>query len=224
MIKVKRKPFDEITSVVEKYNNILIVGCGGCASVCFGGGLNEVKWLKKDLENFFSTSNKKFSFYVVERACNEKFFTGLENIVAEQSADCIICMSCSAGTQLIAQRFSKIPVYPAVNTVAIAFDVDVGLFKEVCRACGNCIIGYTGGICPVTRCSKSLFNGPCGGMINGHCEIDPNTPCAWYEIYERLKEQNRLEELERIIPFIEWKNQIPQIIVQYGYEDKYEKK
>ncbi len=222
MIKVRRKPFEEITSAIERYKNILIIGCGGCASVCLGGGLNEVKGLEEDLKRYFS--DKKFFYYVIERACNEKFFDGLEEHIKDKNPDSILCMCCSAGTQLIAETFSKIPVYPAVNTVAIAFDVDVGLFKEVCRACGNCIIGYTGGICPITRCSKSLFNGPCGGMMDGHCEVDPNTPCAWHEIYERLKEQGRLEELEKIFPIVEWRNQVPQVIIQYGYEDRYVKK
>ncbi len=221
MIKVKRKPFEEIIDAIQRYKNILNIGCGGCASVCLGGGLNEVNLLNKDIKRHFK--DKNISSYIIERACNGKFFPVLDEFIANNQVDCIISMSCSAGTQFMAERFPKIPVYPAVNTVAIGIDLDVGLYKEVCRACGNCIIGYTAGICPITRCSKSLFNGPCGGMMDGRCEVDPNTPCAWYEIYNRLKEQGRLEELSKIISFVEWKNQVPQIIVQYGYEDRYVK-
>jgi ferredoxin len=223
MVKVKRKPFEEIMGYLERYNKILNIGCGGCASVCFGGGMREVNILNEEIRLYFQKNgiNKKIDGYTVERACNEKCFLNLEDIIKEGGYDCIITMCCSAGSQLIAEKFSRIPLYPAVNTVAIGIDRDLGLYEERCRACGDCIIGYTGGICPVTRCAKGLFNGPCGGTNKGMCEVNPNIPCAWYEIYNRLKEQNRLEDILKIHPPVEWKNQIQRTIVQYGFEDRY---
>ncbi len=223
MIKVKRKPFEEIIGFLEKYNKILNVGCGGCASVCLGGGQKEVNILNEEIRLFLEKKgiNKEIEGYTVERACNEKCFLNLERVVEEGNYDCIITMSCSAGTQLIAEKFPRIPVYPAVNTVAIGIDRDVGVYEERCRACGHCVIGYTGGICPVTRCAKGLFNGPCGGTNHGMCEVHPDIPCAWYEIYHRLKEQDRLEDIRRIYPIMEWKNQIQRTLFQYGYEEKY---
>jgi hypothetical protein len=57
------------------------------------------------------------------------------------------------------------------------------------------VLGITGGICPIARCSKSLLNGPCGGSEDGHCEIDPEVSCAWQLIYDRLSGQGRLDML-----------------------------
>ena len=223
MIKVKRKKFDEIIDCIEKYNHILNVGCGGCASVCLGGGQKEVDILNKELMLYYEKKGetKNIDAYTVERACNEKCFLDLPNVIEKGNYDAIITMCCSAGTQLIAEKFIKIPVYPAVDTIAIGIDRDIGLYEEKCRACGHCVIGYTGGICPITRCAKSLFNGPCGGTNKGMCEVNPNIPCAWYEIYNRLKEQNRLEDIKKIHPPVDWKNQIQRTVVQYGYEERY---
>ncbi len=58
MIKVKRKKFDEIIDCIDKYNNILNVGCGGCVSVCLGGGQKEVDILNEELRLYYE---KKWS-------------------------------------------------------------------------------------------------------------------------------------------------------------------
>jgi hypothetical protein len=71
----------------------------------------------------------------------------------------------------------------------------VGIFNEYCRMCGDCVLGSTGGICPITKCAKSLVNGPCGGQKNGKCEVNPNNDCAWIMIYNRLKEIGQLDKL-----------------------------
>ena len=98
--------------------------------------------------------------------------------------------------------------FPALNTVFVGMDRDLGWFEENCRTCGECVLGETGGICPVTRCAKSLFNGPCGGTSReGKCEVSKDTPCAWFEIHKRLKEQNRLENILKVKPAREWRNQ-----------------
>ncbi|RME20220.1 MAG: hypothetical protein D6806_16790, partial [Deltaproteobacteria bacterium] len=82
----------------------------------------------------------------------------------------------------------------------------------------------TGGICPVTRCAKSLFNGPCGGTrVDGNCEVDPDIPCAWYLIHERLKGQGRLELITKVRPAREWRNQIRRTIIQPEYRNRYAK-
>lgn len=217
MIKIKRKPFDEIKASIQGYGKVLNIGCGGCASVCLGGGQKEVKILNTELELSFEQENisKKVHGYTVERACNMQFLEELDNIV--ERYDCLLSMACSAGAQLIAERFPLKPVFPAVNTVAIGVDRDIGIYEEKCRACGDCVIGYTGGICPVTRCAKSLFNGPCGGTNNGMCEVHPDASCAWYEIYKRLSAQDRLEDILKIRPAMNWRNQIQRQVVQETY-------
>lgn len=223
MIKIKRKPFDEIVNSISTYYKVLNIGCGGCASTCLGGGQREVMILNEELRLYYEKKQikKQIDAYTVERACNEKYFLNLDEIITNGNYEAIITMCCSAGTQLLAELYNRIPIFPAVNTIAIGIDRDIGLYEEKCRACGDCVIGYTGGICPITRCAKSLFNGPCGGTNKGMCEVNPNIPCAWYEIYKRLKSQNRLGDILKIHPPVEWKNQIQRTVVQYGYEERY---
>lgn len=189
--------------------------------MCMGGGQKEVKILNEELELTFQEKgqNKEIGAYTVERACNMSFLEELDDFVEDY--ECIISMACSAGIQFIAERFPYKPVFPAINTIAIGVDRDIGLYEERCRACGDCVIGYTGGICPVTRCAKSLFNGPCGGTNEGMCEVDKNIPCAWCQIYERLKAQNRLSDILKIRDPMLWKDQTQRTVVQTGYAHRY---
>jgi hypothetical protein len=83
--------------------------------------------------------------------------------------------------------------------------VEQGIWEERCQACGNCILHLTGGICPITRCSKQLLNGPCGGSQNGQCEIDPDTPCAWQLIWERMTALGLQDQLMPIQPPKDWR-------------------
>ena len=221
MIKVKRKPFQEIVDVVDRYPTVLVVGCGGCASVCLGGGQKEARLLQDELREYFHQLGfeRKLTEYTVERACNLDYVRELDDIAPRNTA--VLVMACAAGTQLIAERFPDTPVLPAVNTVAIGIDRDIGLYEERCRACGDCVVGYAGGICPITRCAKGLLNGPCGGTNQGMCEVDDTIPCAWQEIYERLKRQDRLRDVMKIRPPMEWRNQIQRTVVQSGYEERY---
>ena len=101
--------------------------------------------------------------------------------------DAVVAMSCGDGVQVIAQ-YCKCPVYPSNNTMFLGESVKLGLFEEACHLCGDCVLGKTGGICPISRCAKSLVNGPCGGSRNGKCEVNPENPCAWIEIYNKLVE------------------------------------
>ncbi len=97
-------------------------------------------------------------------------------------------------------------VLPAVNTRFIGVTRDVGVWTEMCQGCGDCVLERTGGVCPVSRCSKSNFNGPCGGSSGGKCEIDPGVDCGWQLIYDRLKELGRLEKLYEIIEPKDWRS------------------
>ena len=221
MIKAKPKPIEEILNYIRLYENILIAGCGGCVSVCLAGGQKEINILQTELELALDKTNSpgQFSGHTVERQCNEQYLESLDDIV--EKADCLLSMACGAGVQLLAERYPDKPVFPAVNTIAIGIDIDIGIYEERCRACGECVLAYTAGICPVTRCAKGLFNGPCGGTSGDKCEISPEINCAWHEIYTRLKAQNRLEDILKIHPPMEWKNQIKRTIVQKGYEQRY---
>ena len=111
-------------------------------------------------------------------------------------ADGLLIMTCAFGVQTIARQIQK-TVIPALDTLFIGKETGLGQFDEICLQCGDCILGETGGICPVTSCHKGLVNGPCGGTNNGKCEIDVNKDCAWTLIYTRLRELDRLETMRK---------------------------
>lgn len=46
--------------------------------------------------------------------------------------------------------------------------------------------------------AKGLLNGPCGGARDGKCEVNPENDCAWIQIYNRLKELGKLDNLTPI--------------------------
>jgi ferredoxin len=218
MIKAKSKPIKEILKYIAPYQNGLIVGCGGCVSVCLAGGQKEVGILQAELELSKGTSGN-LTGYTVERQCNEQYLGALDDMVKD--VDCILSMACGAGVQFLAARYLGKPVFPALNTIGIGVDLDVGLYEEKCRACGECVLAYTAGVCPVTRCAKSLFNGPCGGTNGDKCEVRSNLPCAWHEIYTRLTAQGRLDNILEIQPPMQWQNQVQSTIIQKGYEQRY---
>lgn len=214
MVKAKKKPIAELKAVIKPYDKILNLGCGGCVSVCLAGGQKEVNALNAELRMEIG-KGVKIDGYTVERQCRPLYVDEIKEIARQY--DCLLSMACGAGAQLLAETYPQIPVFPAVNTEAIGIDRDIGVYEERCRACGDCIIGYTGGICPIARCAKGLFNGPCGGVDQGFCEVNETVPCAWVEVYERLSVQNRLDCIVHIRKPLDWQDQVQRTIRQEGY-------
>lgn len=204
MIIAEQKPFEEITKWLDGYEKILIAGCGTCVTVCMAGGETEAFTLASllELESKKNHSNLKVTVVTPKRQCDREF---LDEISVEvDKADVVLSMACGAGVQFMAERFSSKLVLPAVNTKFIGVTRDIGIWTEMCQGCGECVLEKTGGICPVTRCSKSLFNGPCGGSSGGKCEINSDIDCGWQLIYDKLKELGRLDKLNEIIGPKDW--------------------
>jgi ferredoxin len=218
MIVAERKPFEEIKNMVSGYKKVLTVGCGTCVAVCLAGGSKEVETLNAELNLAFKKDGIEFGSDTLERQCDMEFLDELADKADEY--DAFLSMACGAGIQFLAERYPDKPVLPAVNTSFIGVNLDVGWYEEKCRACGNCVLDMTGGVCPVTMCAKSLFNGPCGGTNNTSCEIHTDQPCAWFKIYERLAAQGRLDQILKISPANDWSNQTPRKVIQPGYEDR----
>lgn len=224
MVKATRKPLEEIFEMVKSYRRVLVVGCGGCTSVCLAGGQRESLALADDLAACARQAHvpQQYGCFVTERQCNLEFLQDIEDRVKD--SDCLLSTACGAGAQHMADAYPLLPVFPGLDTAFVGVDRDVGLYEERCRQCGRCMLGYTGGICPVTRCSKSLFNGPCGGTkADGVCEVGDNVPCAWNDIYDRLKAQGRLQSILALRPVMEWIDKGPGTLVQRGYEARYVK-
>ena len=224
MIIADIKSLEEIKQILDGYKKVLNVGCGGCASVCLAGGQKEVDNLNTKLTVSFKADDVPLSIdgFTVERQCEEQFVAELDRMV--EAYDALLCMSCGAGVQFIAERYPNKPVLPAINSVFVGVNRDIGWYEERCKCCGDCVLAVTGGICPVTMCAKSLFNGPCGGPQDGHCEVDKDTPCAWIQIYERLEQQGRLDNIHDVFPAREWEDQIQGSLVLEAYKDRYVEK
>ena len=218
MIVAKRKPLEELKKQLKGYKKVLNVGCGTCVAVCLAGGEKEVAVLNAELDMARKMDNNPIEIdgVTLERQCDREYLAELDTSVKDY--DALMSMACGVGVQFLAERFPDIPVFPAVDTSGLAVNQDVGWYEERCRSCESCVLGQTGGICPVTMCAKGLYNGPCGGTNNGSCEIHIDQPCAWYMIYERLEKQGRLDCILEIIPAQDWKNQVPRTLIQPGYK------
>jgi ferredoxin len=217
MIVAKRKPFAEIKNLLKDYQKVLNVGCGTCVAVCLAGGEKEVDVLNAEVDMARRLENNPIELgeRTVERQCDREYLAELDDAVEDY--DAILSMACGVGVQFLAERFPNIAVFPAVDTSGLAVNQAVGCYEERCRSCSSCVLGLTGGICPVTMCAKGLYNGPCGGTNLGSCEINTEQPCAWYLIYERLEKQGRLDCILEITPAVDWHNQVPRTLVQPGY-------
>jgi len=206
MIVGERKPFGEIQGLLEGRNRVLLVGCGTCVKVCFTGGDKEVAVLASQLRLSAGKAKRKLAVdeLTVERQCEIEFV----DEVAKQlpGHDVIMSMACGAGAQMLASRFPDVPVLPAVNTTFLGVLEKQGLFLESCQGCGACVLGTFGGICPVSRCAKSLFNGPCGGSQGGKCEVGGDVPCAWHQIIERLTKLGQLDNLKAAVAPKDWRS------------------
>jgi len=204
MIVAERKPIDEIIGFVRDCNKLLLVGCNECVTVCYAGGKKEVGILASALKMAFMKESKELEVKEVtlERQCDPEYVEQLSEYYDQH--DAIISMACGVGVQEVAMRYADKPVFPALNTNFMGASQGQGVWEERCRGCGECVLGKTGGICPIARCAKSLLNGPCGGSMNGKCEISKDVDCAWQLIIDRLARLNRLEMLDEIFPVKDW--------------------
>jgi ferredoxin len=202
MIVAEQKPIEEIMAMIPEVNHLLVLGCDTCVTVCLAGGEKEVKVLSAAIR----LSNKGIgtvSEASIERQCDREFLSEIAETA--RGADAILSMACGAGIQMLADEFPDKIVLPAVNTLFMGSNENAGYWLERCLGCGDCVLDLTAGICPRTRCSKGLMNGPCGGSENGKCEVDPqNVECGWNLIYERLKSLNQLDRLMEIQPPQDW--------------------
>lgn len=191
----RQKPEEEVDRLLDGLGRIFIFGCGTCVTLTHTGGEPEVKAMRETLSG---KGKLVTGDMILPVACDNLTKEAMtENRQQIDQADAILIMTCAYGVQTIARQLEKM-VVPALDTLFIGKETGLGLFDEICTQCGTCILGETGGICPVTSCHKGLVNGPCGGTNNGKCEIDPEKDCAWTLIYNRLKDLGRLDSMKKL--------------------------
>lgn len=205
MIVAEQKPIAEIKAKIDGFSQVLILGCGTCVKTCFAGGEDETATLASALRLAFKKDGKSIRIdeQVVERQCEDEFIREAAAKMAQNQA--VVTLACGVGAQMLASRFPRVPVFPGVNTTFMGILEKPGLFEERCLGCGNCFIDSFGGICPISRCSKKLFNGPCGGSSNGKCEVNPDTDCAWQLIIDQAKASGKLDKLAEYVPPKDWR-------------------
>ena len=204
MIVAEQKEIDEILDSLNGYKKIVIASCGTCVTVCMSGGEKEALTLQGMVLADAAKSRRKIEVSVVnlKRQCDDEFIDDLEEELL--GCDVILSMGCGVGVQFMAEKFKDTPVVPGLNTSFYGAAKELGYWTEYCQGCGNCLLEKTGGVCPVARCSKSIFNGPCGGSQNGKCEIDEETDCAWQLIYDKLSAFGKLDRLTEIFEPRDW--------------------
>ena len=207
MIVSSQKPWEEIAGYLGTENRVFILGCNGCAQASGTGGPAEVAEMKRTLEE---TGKQVTGTMVIDFLCQKALVKSRLRPRIEQiaAADSILVMTCGLGVQAVAASVNKI-CHPACDTVNMGGSRGEWTGDERCLECGECLLEHTGGICPLTACTKSLINGACGGASQGKCELDPEKDCGWELIYERLKQKNQLDKLKTFIPPKNWDKMMP---------------
>jgi ferredoxin len=209
LIITEQKSEEALFSFLGKARKVVLLGCTECAALCRTGGAEQLLEFEKKLS---PRGVEVLARLVLDPACNaqrvrlslQKSGRGIGALLSE--ADAVFCFSCGDGTQTVARLMgqleyaSHIPVYPGNDTLFLGEIVRAEDYVEGCRACGQCELGWTGGICPVTQCAKGLLNGPCGGAKGRMCEVNDEEECAWLRIYDRLEALDQLDNLLEIRP------------------------
>jgi electron transport complex protein RnfC len=200
MIASKPKPIEEILGYLEGEKKVAIIACTGCPEGCQSGDAEALAALKSGLE---AGGKQVVGIVPVDFLCNKSLIARrlMAHLDEVNAADSLLVSSCGIGAQAVAATVDKL-THPVLNTISLGGFQGLWPGGERCIECGECVLHYTGGICPRTACSKSLIYGQCGGTSSeGKCEVDPSIPCGWYEIYKRLEKLGRLDlHLQPIAP------------------------
>ncbi|MBN1384840.1 MAG: methylenetetrahydrofolate reductase C-terminal domain-containing protein [Elusimicrobia bacterium] len=191
-----QKPLEEILDNIKEGEKVFIVGCDNCAEKCKSGGNEQCKEMKKCLE---SKGVKVTGYGATDSGkslCKLSLAKDLLNVKHKketEEADSFLILACGQGIHTVMDATGGGLVHSGCDTIFGGETVTDDFITEYCSLCGECIVETTGGLCPVTLCSKGLLNGPCGGAKNGKCEVDKEQDCGWELIYKRLKSIGRLD-------------------------------
>ncbi len=219
MIVTKKRDFQDLIENIKDYKSFFLLGCSGCATLCSTGGQGQLD----EMEGLLKANGKDVTGKFVAKTGCQVLGTKVELKPFKDfinRADCILVMSCGAGTQTAVELYEDKPVYSTNDSMFVGNMTRFQMFDERCSLCGKCLLDKTGGICPITACPKGILNGPCGGCRDGRCEVRPDIKCAWVRIYERMKRLDRLQEFrDMTIDAKDWSAGIkPRILVTEDWE------
>ncbi len=208
MLVSELKPDDEIIGSLQGDTRVFLVGCNGCASACETGGAEHLPAVRRMLEQ---AGKAVTDSTVVDFLCDKSLVRSRLRPFTSQimDSDSVLVVTCGVGVQCVADSVLK-RVRPACNTINQGGSRGTWPGAERCAECGDCLLDSTGGICPITNCSKNMVNGPCGGTTpQGNCEVDRERDCGWHLIYERLKDLDELDKITEIVPAKKYGNYLP---------------
>lgn len=202
MIITKQKDFNELLSSAGK-EPVFIIGCSECATMCHTGGEKEVLEMKGALED---KNIPVTGWVILEPACHLQNDKRILRKYKDEvnKANKILVLACGNGIQTVSEIIENVDVIAGNDTLFLGEIKRANEFEKRCNMCGDCIEDLFGGFCPVSRCPKSMLNGPCGGSIDGKCEVDSNIDCVWDLIYKCLKEKKQLQLLKIIQEPKDW--------------------
>lgn len=205
MIVAELKPFDEIMAMLAGSRKVLVLGCGSCVTVCLSGGQKQAEELASLIRLRSQQTGVDITVDVdcITRQCDKEFFDNFK--FDPRGYDAVVSLACGVGVGFMSREMPDLRILPGLNTTFYGANTAPGEWKEFCHGCGDCVLAWTGGICPIARCSKSLINGTCGGTNGGKCEVKPEMDCAWLLIYQRLRELGKLDEYRKIRPARDWR-------------------
>jgi len=198
-----QKQLDEIIGYLAPGEKVFVVGCDNCAAKCQSGGIPETQEmanrLKKKGVNVIGWCVPQPKGVSLCKLANTKKVLQEEYGEEAKQADSFLVLSCGQGIHTVMDATDGGMVHPGCDTIFGGETMNDNFITEFCSLCGECIVEYTGGLCPVTLCAKSLLNGPCGGAKDGKCEVDRTRDCGWQLIYDRLRALGRLDEMGNYI-------------------------
>ncbi len=194
MLITKLKNLKELETYFEK--KLYVFKCFGCKEIYFP---------EEEIKKFINERQDGITGIAeIDYLCNKDFAKAYikKNTNEIAVSEGIIVFSCGVGVQVVAGLLEEKIVFPGCDTFYLNGFQGLTVLDCDCNQCGECYLNYTGGICPITSCAKSLLNGPCGGAKNKKCEVDPETDCGWILIYERLRKIGKESILKNKKTFI----------------------
>ena len=206
MIITQQKKFEDILCSV-KNGPVFLIGCSECATLCHTGGEEEILAIK----NEFEKKNIKVTGWVIlDPACH--FLNDKRLLKDHESeinhAENILVFACGNGIQTVSEIIDNTNIISGTDTLFLGEIKRLSDFQKRCSLCGDCLLDLFGGFCPISRCPKEMLNGPCGGSIDGKCEISTDTECIWDIIYSKLRKKGQLNKLKEIQKPKDWSKSI----------------
>jgi len=208
MIITKQKNFADLLRCIDN-KSVFLIGCNECATLCRTGGKEEIAALKEALGKHKIPVT---GWVVLEPAChlmNDKQM--LKKFDSElKRSEKVLVLACGNGVQTVAELLAEKDVIAGTDTLFLGEISRINEFDKRCMLCGECLVDAFGGFCPVSRCPKSMLNGPCGGSSGGKCEVNKEMECVWDTVYQALKKKGKLQVFTAIQKPKDWSKTLEQ--------------